>query len=114
MGDSTFSGFMGIKVSQYRKVKIRFFPGAKVRDMFHYTNPLLEKTLIMSFYTSVQEMHHRKLIQLSNWFIKCNVSASPSETIYRVKKFFIKKFKNLICEKLKTFKNITKAIKIHG
>ena len=77
MGDSAFSGFMGIKVSRYREVKIRLFPGAKVRDMFHYTNPLLEK--------NPQKMHHRKSIQLSNWFIKSNVSASTSETIYRVK-----------------------------
>ena len=47
MGDSTVSGLLEKKMSQNRKcpktVKIRFFPGAKIKDMFHYAIPLLEK-----------------------------------------------------------------------
>ena len=43
MGDSTVSGLMEKKMSRNRKVKIRFFPGAKIKDMFHYAIPLLEK-----------------------------------------------------------------------
>ena len=43
MGDSTVSGLMEKKISRNRKVKIRFFPGAKIKDMFHYAIPLLEK-----------------------------------------------------------------------
>ena len=43
MGDSTVSGIMEKKMSRNRKVKIRFFPGAKIKDMFHYAIPLLEK-----------------------------------------------------------------------
>ena len=43
MGDSTVTGLMEKKMSRNRKVKIRFFPGAKINDMFHYAIPLLEK-----------------------------------------------------------------------
>ena len=43
MGDSTVSGLTEKKMSRNRKVKIRFFPGAKIKDMFHYAIPLLEK-----------------------------------------------------------------------
>ena len=43
MGDSTVSCLMENKMSRNRKVKIRFFPGAKIKDMFHYAIPLLEK-----------------------------------------------------------------------
>ena len=43
MGDSTVSGLMEKKMSRNRKVKIRFFPDAKIKDMFHYAIPLLEK-----------------------------------------------------------------------
>ena len=43
MGDSTVFGLMEKKLSRNRKIKIRFFPGAKIKDMFHYAIPLLEK-----------------------------------------------------------------------
>ena len=43
MGDSTVSGLMEKKMPRNRKVKIRFFPGAKIKDTFHYAIPLLEK-----------------------------------------------------------------------
>ena len=42
MGDSTVSSLMEKKMSRNRKVKIRFFQGAKIKDMFHYATPLLE------------------------------------------------------------------------
>ena len=62
-GQSTVSGLMAKKMSRNRKVKIRLFPGAKIKDMFHYAIPLLEK-LIMSLYMSAQMMHHTKLVQI--------------------------------------------------
>ena len=43
MGDSAVSGLMEKKMSRNRKVKIGFFPGAKIKDLFHYAIPLLEK-----------------------------------------------------------------------
>ena len=65
MGDSTVSRLMEKKMSRSRKVKIKSFPGAKIKDMFHYAIPLLEKKpLIMSFYMSAQLMHHTKLVQI--------------------------------------------------
>ena len=30
-------------MSGNRKIKVRFFPGAKIKDMYHYAIPLLEK-----------------------------------------------------------------------
>ena len=35
VGDSAVSGLMEKKMSRNRKVKIRFFLGAKIKDMFH-------------------------------------------------------------------------------
>ena len=43
MGDSTVSGLMEKIMSRNPKVKIRFFPGAKIKDMFQYAIPWLEK-----------------------------------------------------------------------
>ena len=64
MRDSTVSGLIEKKMCRNRKDKVRFFPGAKIKDMFHYAVPLLEENLIMSFYMSTQMMHHTKLIQI--------------------------------------------------
>ena len=30
-------------MSRNRKIKVRYFPGAKIKDMYHYAIPLLEK-----------------------------------------------------------------------
>ena len=43
MGDSTVSDLMERYMPRNRKVKIRFFSGAKIKGMFHYAIPLLEK-----------------------------------------------------------------------
>ena len=43
MGDSTVAGLMEKKMPRNRKFKTRFLPGAKIKDMFHYAIPLLEK-----------------------------------------------------------------------
>lgn len=43
MGYSTVSGLMEKNMSQNQKVKIRLFPGAKIKDVFHYAIPSLEK-----------------------------------------------------------------------
>ena len=41
--DSTISGLIEKKMSRNRKIKVRYFPGAKIKDMYHYAIPLLEK-----------------------------------------------------------------------
>ena len=41
MGDSTVSSVMEKKLSRNRQVKIRFSPGAKIKDMFDYAIPFL-------------------------------------------------------------------------
>ena len=40
--DSTISGFIEKKMSRNRKIKVRYFPGAKIKDIYHYAIPLLE------------------------------------------------------------------------
>ena len=42
-GDSVVSGLMEKKMSRNRKSKTRFFPGAKIKDLFHFTIHLPEK-----------------------------------------------------------------------
>ena len=41
--DSTISGLIEKKMSRNRKIKVRYFPGAKIKDMYHYAIPLLKK-----------------------------------------------------------------------
>ena len=43
LGDSTISGLIEKKMSRNRKIKVRYFPGAKIKDKYHYEIPLLEK-----------------------------------------------------------------------
>ena len=42
-GDSAISGLIEKKISRNRKIKVRYFPGAKIKDMYHYAIPLVEK-----------------------------------------------------------------------
>ena len=42
-GDSAISGLIEKKISRNRKIKVRYFPGAKIKDMYHYVIPLLKK-----------------------------------------------------------------------
>ena len=42
-GDSTIPGCKEKKMSRNRKIKVRYFRGAKIKDMYHYAIPLLEK-----------------------------------------------------------------------
>ena len=42
-GDSTISGLIEKKMSTKSKIKVRYFPGAKIKDMYHYAIPLLKK-----------------------------------------------------------------------
>ena len=43
LGDSIMSGLIEKEMFRNRKIKTRYFPGAKIKDMYHYANPLLEK-----------------------------------------------------------------------
>ena len=42
-GDSILSGVRESKMSKRRLIKVRYFPGARIRDMFFYLVPLLHK-----------------------------------------------------------------------
>ena len=42
LGDSTISGLIEKNVSRNKKIKVRYFPGAKIKD-YHYAINLLEK-----------------------------------------------------------------------
>ena len=42
-GDSILSGLRESKMSKRRLIKVRYFPGARIRDMFFYLVPLLHK-----------------------------------------------------------------------
>ena len=56
LGDSTISGRKEKKMSRNRKIKVRYFPGAKIKDMYHYAIPLLEKNHKISSCILVQRM----------------------------------------------------------
>ena len=43
MGDSILSGLRKRKMSHSRFLKVRYFPGARIADMTHYSVPLLTK-----------------------------------------------------------------------
>ena len=43
LGDSTISGLIEKKMSRNRKINVRYFPGAKIKDMYYYAIPLLKK-----------------------------------------------------------------------
>ena len=43
LGDSTISGLIVKKMSRNRKIKVRYFPRAKLKDIYHYAISLLEK-----------------------------------------------------------------------
>ena len=43
MGDSILSSLRQHKMSHRRSLKVRYFPGARIADMKHYSVPLLMK-----------------------------------------------------------------------
>ena len=55
VGDSMIAGLREGKLSRNRKVKVRFFPGAKMTDFYYYLVPLLKKkpdNIILHFVTN--------------------------------------------------------------
>ena len=50
--DSTTSGLIEKKMSRKRKIKVRYFPGAKIKGMYQYAIPLLEKKTRKYHFTS--------------------------------------------------------------
>ena len=55
VGDSMIAGLREAKLSIGRKVKVLFFPGAKMNDFYHYLVPLLKKkpdNIILHFGTN--------------------------------------------------------------
>ena len=66
VGDSMIAGLREGKLSRNRKVKVRFFPGAKMKDFYYYLVPLLKKkpdNIILNFgskdvpYKNEDEIH---------------------------------------------------------
>ena len=45
MGDAVLSGLREHKMSDKRSLKVRYFPGARIADMKHYSVPFLMKEL---------------------------------------------------------------------
>ena len=45
VGDSMLAGIEQKRISGYRNVKVRIFPGAATHDMYEYLKPLLKKNL---------------------------------------------------------------------
>ena len=43
VGDSMIAGLREAKLSRNRKVKVCFYPGAKMKDFYHYLVPLMEE-----------------------------------------------------------------------
>ena len=43
VGNSVLSGLRESKMSFRRNIKVRFFPGARIQDMYYYLVPLLRK-----------------------------------------------------------------------
>ena len=43
LGELTISGLIEEKMSRNRKIKVRYFPEAKIKDMYHYAISLLER-----------------------------------------------------------------------
>ena len=43
LGNLTLSGLIEKKESRNRKIKVRYFPGGKLKYMYHYPTPLLDK-----------------------------------------------------------------------
>ena len=55
VGDSMIAGLRKGKLSRNSKVKVRFFPGAKMKDFYYYLVPLLKKkpdNIILHFGTN--------------------------------------------------------------
>ena len=55
IGDSVTAGLREAKLSRDRKVKVLFFPGAKMKDFYYYLVPLLQKkpdNIILHFDTN--------------------------------------------------------------
>ena len=70
MGDLTVSGLMEKKTSRNQKIKIRFFSGTKIKDMFHYAIPLLEKKPYVIFHVGTNDAPCRAGLDISNELLK--------------------------------------------
>ena len=66
VGDSVVSGFRESKMSSRKNIKVRFFPGARIQDMYYYLIPLLRKDQIRQFFMLVQTIH-RTLRLMKCW-----------------------------------------------
>ena len=83
-------------MSRNRKIKVRYFPGAKIKDMYHYAVPLLEKNHKISSYILVQIMPLINLViifwkiwliwRISSWrsypVVKIITLSSPTVSTY--------------------------------
>ena len=88
LGDSTISGLIEKKMSRNRKIKVRYFPGAKIKDMYHYAIPLLEKkseNTILHLDTNDAPYKSdtdilKDLIELNEFFLEKSLSCKNNNT----------------------------------
>ena len=89
LGDPTISGIIDKKMSRNRKIKVRYFPGAKIKDMYHYAIPLLEKkseNLILHLDTNDAPYKSdtnilKDLIELNDFFLEKSLSCKNNNTL---------------------------------
>ena len=87
--DSAISGLIEKKMSRNRKIKVRYFPGAKIKDMYHYAIPLLEKkseNLILHLDTNDAPYKSdtdilKDLIELNDFFLEKSLSCKNNNTL---------------------------------
>ena len=89
LGDSAISGLIEKKMSRNRKIKVRYFPGAKIKDMYHYAIPLLEKkseNLILHLDTNDAPYKSdtdilKDMIELNDFFLEKSLSCKNNNTL---------------------------------
>ena len=72
-GDSMIAGLREAKLSSNKKIKVRFFPGAKTEDLMFHLIPNLKKTPTTSLFILGRMMRH---IKMKTFFMK---SSNKSE-----------------------------------
>ena len=85
--DLTISEFIEKNMSRSRKIQVRYFPGAEIKDLHHYSIPLLQKkpeNIILHFRTN--DSSYKSDIDILKDFIK-------------VKDFILEKLPS--CEKIR-------------
>ena len=98
LGESTISGRKEKKMSRNRKIKVRYFPGPKIKDMYHNAIPLLEKKHKISSYILVHIMPLLNLVIIF-WKIWLSWRISSWRSYPVVKKWHFRHLQSLLMKK---------------